>query len=90
MSHLSSEKACLSQSIVCFIPSHALRPGLSVEEARDILCTLNSRAVYDLLVEERQWSADRYRDWIAFILKPLLLPDDSRPERARQDPPRRA
>jgi TetR/AcrR family transcriptional regulator, regulator of autoinduction and epiphytic fitness len=62
----------------------ALRPGLSVEEARDILWTLNSQAVYDLLVEERGWSAERYRDWIAFTLKRLLLPDEPRPSPSRQ------
>ncbi len=61
----------------------ALRNGLSVDEARDILWTVNSQAVYDLLVEGRQWSAERYRDWIAFTLERLLLPDESRPDRTR-------
>jgi len=61
----------------------ALRNGLSVDEARDILWTVNSQAVYDLLVEGRQWSAERYRDWIAFTLERLLLPDESRPNRTR-------
>ncbi|HKB18862.1 MAG TPA: helix-turn-helix domain-containing protein [Candidatus Dormibacteraeota bacterium] len=42
----------------------ALRPGLSVEKARDILWTVNSHAVYDLLVVERGWPPERYRDWI--------------------------
>lgn len=60
----------------------ALRKGLSVEEARDILWTVNSQAVYDLLVEERRWSAERYRDWIAFTLQRLLLPDVRSPKQA--------
>jgi len=60
----------------------ALRSGLSVEEARDILWTVNSQAVYDLLVEERRWSAKRYRDWIAFTLQRLLLSDDRPPKQA--------
>ena len=42
----------------------ALRPGLSVEKARDILWTVNSHAVYDLLVVQRGWPPERYRDWI--------------------------
>jgi AcrR family transcriptional regulator len=42
----------------------ALKPGLSVEEARDILWTVNSHAVYDLFVVQRGWSPERYRDWI--------------------------
>jgi len=63
---------------------HALRPGLSVEEARDVLMTLNSQAVYDMLVLERGWSPERYRDWIASSLARLLLPDDRRESRSRQ------
>jgi AcrR family transcriptional regulator len=42
----------------------ALRPGLSVEEARDLLWTVNSHAVYDLLVVQRGWPPERYRDWV--------------------------
>jgi AcrR family transcriptional regulator len=42
----------------------ALRPGLSVQEARDLLWTVNSHAVYDLLVVQRGWSPERYRDWV--------------------------
>ena len=42
----------------------ALRPGLSVEEARDVLWTVNSYTVYDHLVVERGWPPERYRDWI--------------------------
>lgn len=42
----------------------ALKPGLSVDEAGDILWTVNSHAVYDLLVVQRGWSPQRYRDWI--------------------------
>lgn len=42
----------------------ALRPRLSVQEAADILWTVNSHAVYDLLVVQRGWPPERYRDWI--------------------------
>lgn len=63
---------------------NALRPGLSIEEARDILWTVNSQAVYDLLVEERRWSGERYRDWIAFTMERLLLRDGSSQSRTRQ------
>ncbi len=43
-----------------------IRPELSVEEAGDILWTVNSLAVYNLLVLQRGWSPERYRDWIAY------------------------
>jgi AcrR family transcriptional regulator len=54
--------------------SGALRPGLSVEEARDVLWTLNSHAVHRMLVTERGWSEERYRDWLAATLAGALLP----------------
>jgi AcrR family transcriptional regulator len=52
----------------------ALRPGLSVEDARDGLWTLCSLAVYDMLVETRGWSAERYQSWLTQSLMSLLLP----------------
>jgi AcrR family transcriptional regulator len=58
-----------------------LRPELSVEEARDLLWTLNALAVHDLLVLQRRWSPERYRDWLAASLRRTLLPDRQPPER---------
>ena len=54
----------------------ALRPDLSVQEARDLLWTLNVHAVHDLLVVEGGWSPERYRDWLADTLARVLLPDN--------------
>jgi hypothetical protein len=50
-----------------------LRSDLTLEEARDTLWTLNSLAVHDLLVVQRGWSAERYRDWLAATLAAALL-----------------
>jgi AcrR family transcriptional regulator len=50
-----------------------LRADLSAEEARDIIWTLCSLAVHDLLVVERGWSPDRYREWLAQALVSELL-----------------
>ncbi len=50
-----------------------LRPDLPLEDARDTLWTLNSLAVHDLLVVQRGWSAERYRDWLATALVGMLL-----------------
>lgn len=52
-----------------------LRSGLSVEQARDIIWTLCSAAVHDLLVIERGWTSERYRDWLAAALACELLDD---------------
>jgi TetR/AcrR family transcriptional regulator, regulator of autoinduction and epiphytic fitness len=53
--------------------SRALRPDLSVEEARDLIWTLCSTAVHDLLVRDRKWTSQHYRDWLAAALKRELL-----------------
>ncbi len=52
----------------------ALRAGVTVEEARDVLWTINSHAVHRMLVTERSWTPERYRDWLADILTCALLP----------------
>lgn len=53
--------------------SGELRQELSVEDARDLIWTLCSAAVHDLLVRERNWAPERYRDWLATALKHELL-----------------
>jgi AcrR family transcriptional regulator len=55
--------------------SRALRSDLSVDGARDIIWTLCSTAVHDLLVRQRGWSAEAYRGWLAAALKRELLAD---------------
>jgi hypothetical protein len=57
-------------------PRGALRPDLSVQAARDVLWTLNSHAVHNLLVIQRGWPPQRYRDWLAATLARALLPDN--------------
>jgi AcrR family transcriptional regulator len=44
---------------------HALRPGLDVARATDILWTLNHPDVWLLLVGQRNWSADQFEQWFA-------------------------
>ena len=53
----------------------ALRAGLSVEEARDVVWTLCSLAVHDLLVVERGWTSEHYQEWLTSVLTFELLPD---------------
>lgn len=52
----------------------ALRPGLSVDQATDILWTLCSQANYDSLVTARGWTHEQHRDWLADMLAAALLP----------------
>jgi AcrR family transcriptional regulator len=51
----------------------ALRDGLGVEAATDILWTLCSLAVHDLLVEVRGWDSERYAGWLTETLVRELL-----------------
>lgn len=46
----------------------ALRPDVPVDAAIDVLWTLCSLAVYDLLVLGRGWSDDRYQAWLTRAL----------------------
>jgi AcrR family transcriptional regulator len=50
-----------------------LRPALSTEEATDLVWTLCSLAVHDLLVLGRGWSEDRYEVWLTSTLIRELL-----------------
>lgn len=51
----------------------ALRPELSAEQARDIIWTMCSHAVYEQLVIQRGWSPQQYRSWLADTLGRALL-----------------
>lgn len=50
-----------------------LRPGVTVEQARDQIWALNSLEVHDLLVRERGWTSDAYTAWLAAVLAHALL-----------------
>lgn len=55
----------------------SLKKGISLEKARDIFWALTGRDLYRLLVVERQWSSDRYQDYLTeLILASLLDPRD--------------
>ena len=51
----------------------ALRPGLEVAHAADILWTLNNPAVYWLLVDERGWTPEQHERWLGDALCSQLL-----------------
>jgi AcrR family transcriptional regulator len=51
----------------------ALRRGLGVDRAADILWTLNHPDVYRLLVTERGWTEDEHETWLADLVCSQLL-----------------
>ncbi len=52
----------------------ALRDGVTPEQARDAIWTLNSVEVWSLLTEQRGWSGDEYADWIGRAIADAVLP----------------
>ncbi len=52
---------------------NALRAGLGVGDATDILWTLNHPDVFWLLVDERGWTAEQYETWLADAFSSQLL-----------------
>lgn len=51
----------------------ALRPGLGVDEAADVIWATNAPETYLLLVEERRWTPERFEAWLADAWRRLLL-----------------
>ena len=51
----------------------ALRPGLSANEATDIMWTIQSPATYGALVLTRGWTLDEYRAWVQDQLEHAIL-----------------
>jgi hypothetical protein len=51
----------------------SLRPGLSFEEATDVLWALTSYDLYRMLVVEQRWEPERYETWLAQLLTQHLL-----------------
>lgn len=51
----------------------ALKPGLSLDAAIDVLWTLCSLAIYDMLVLGRGWTDERYEAWLTHVLVSELL-----------------
>jgi AcrR family transcriptional regulator len=53
----------------------ALRPELTVEAARDLIWTLNSFEVWDLLVIQRGWTPHAYSAWVGRAMADAVLRD---------------
>ena len=51
----------------------ALRAGMTVETARDIVWSVNSPQMWDLLVRRRGWDDDAYAAWLGRTLADVLL-----------------
>jgi len=53
--------------------NNALRPGLELDQAADILWALNHPDLYRLLVGERGWTPQQYEEWLGDVFCAQLL-----------------
>ena len=63
-----------------------LRPGLSIQEAAEIMWAYSSPELYRLLVISRGWSPERYGEFVGDSLVDALLGRDSGNGTDREDP----
>ena len=76
-SHIQEERLQNMTRVLGWISHNGpLRDGLTERAAADILWTLTSADIYNLLVTERGWTGDQYADWLADTLIAALLPQD--------------
>lgn len=55
------------------IGPEALRPGLTEDQATDVMFTVQAPFLYSLYTVELGWTPDQYEDWLALALPRLLL-----------------
>jgi TetR/AcrR family transcriptional regulator, regulator of autoinduction and epiphytic fitness len=53
--------------------SGSLNEGLTEKEALDVLWTLSGSHLYEQLVDQQGWTADRYEEWLGDAMVALLL-----------------
>lgn len=73
---ISERRATNMRRLVSALGDHALRPGLGLDEAADIVWATASSELYILLADERGWSLDHYEQWLADTWRRLLLERD--------------
>jgi hypothetical protein len=71
---MNAERLDGMTAMAAHLTSHDdLRPSLTEAEVRDILWTYNSPELYELLVLERGWPAERYVHFLRDALTSALL-----------------
>ena len=72
---INQERMAGARSIVGQLAAFgALRVEVDPDQACDLVWTLNSPEVYELLVVDRGWTPDQYEQWLAQALTDTLAP----------------
>jgi len=70
---IESEYHANQRRVVESLAPGALRPGLDVGRAADVVWTINHPGTWHLLVGERGWTPDQYEEWCADLACAQLL-----------------
>lgn len=74
---IERERRTGNTAIVTHVAAHfGLRPGLTTEQAVDMLWTATSFELADRLVRRCAWSLDAYEAWLGDVVVATLLPAD--------------
>jgi AcrR family transcriptional regulator len=70
---ISDRRAANMRHLVAALGAGALRPGLTVDDAADVVWATASSELFVLLTDERGWTLDHYQDWLTDTWSRLLL-----------------
>jgi AcrR family transcriptional regulator len=70
---LNSRVQGLMAFVQALIKNGSLREGVTAEAAAETVWTLTSAEVLTLLLQNRGWSAEKYKGWLTDMLKRFLL-----------------
>jgi len=73
---ISERRAANMRRLVAALGDQALRTGLDLDEAADIVWATAGSELYTLLTDERGWTPDHYEAWLADTWRRLLLDGD--------------
>ncbi len=65
----------LTKFVAWLAENGPLRGNLTIADAADIVWTITTPEVHQLLTVDRGWPAARYEEWLAGVLTTLLLPE---------------
>jgi hypothetical protein len=70
---IESERATGTRGMARHVATRfGLRPGLTEDEAADVLWTLTAPEVADRLIRRRGWTLDRFESWLARTMAEAL------------------
>jgi hypothetical protein len=81
---LRQRRAAMTQVVSWIAANGDLRNAMTVEEATDIVWTMTSPEVHQLLRQSCGWTVERYRAWLSDALEAALLTAQKPPGRRAQ------